>query len=259
MSIHSQNTSKFTKHIGTYGDKRIVVVIQVPEDPHVVHIIDTEALPDNYHQNIMDILESPEAQNARWFGEVLSRRMFFDGTNALRSCYERQWIQFVPTNAVYLTPSANHRKLLSESLGQLSQQYAPVDPLAALQNPASVQDQQYNDLARQEQAKMDALNTPTDTHNQHIQNLQGDVTEHNKMVAANLIVEARLLEADAKAKRDTAAQYDPSLVIQSVPTQPVMMSPTVENKTFVDSVTGRSYKSASALKGAITRREKAAN
>ena len=46
--IHSQNTSKMTKHVGTYNDKRIVVILQLPEEPGMVHIVDTDALPDLY-------------------------------------------------------------------------------------------------------------------------------------------------------------------------------------------------------------------
>ena len=42
--IHSQHTSGMTKHVGTYNDKKCVIVMQLPEATHEVHIIDTDSL-----------------------------------------------------------------------------------------------------------------------------------------------------------------------------------------------------------------------
>ncbi len=260
MSIHSQNTLDYTRHVGTYNDKKIVVVIQVPEDPYNVHIIDTEALPDMYHQNLMDILMSPEGQNTAWLGEVLNRKMLYDGTSALRTFYDKQMIQIVPTNKVRLVPRPNHSVLLSEALGQVQQPYAndppanvqqvPInDPLAAVQNPQSLQEQTMEDIVKQEQAKLNAFDTSPQRHNQHAENLTSDVNEQNRLTAANLMAEATMLENEANAKKSLAAQYDPSVATQPTPSVP---------QTFTDPLTGKDYATEAALKGVITRRNNAA-
>lgn len=260
MSIHSKNTLNFTRHVGTYGDKRIVIVIQTPDDPYNVHVIDTEALPDIYSQNLMDILLTPEAQNSPWLGEVLHRKMLFDGTNALKAFYEKNWIQIVPTNRVNLVPRPNMVTPLSEALGQYQQpfeddllpnvQQVPInDPLAEIRNPQSLQEQTMEDIVRQEQAKLNAFDTSTQRHNQHAENLTSDINEQSKLTAANLITEAKMLENEANAKRSLAAQYDPS-----VAAQPDVSIP----QTFTDPLTGKTYASEAALKGVITRRNNAA-
>ena len=41
--IYTPNTSSMTKHVGTYNDKRCVIVLQLPEHPQTVHIVDTES------------------------------------------------------------------------------------------------------------------------------------------------------------------------------------------------------------------------
>ncbi|KKM13387.1 hypothetical protein LCGC14_1716740 [marine sediment metagenome] len=240
--IHSQNTSKMTKHVGTYNDKRIAVVLQLPEEPGMVHIVDTDALPDLYSQNLIDIINKPQSQQSRWLGDILHREMFFDGTNALRTLYEKRFIQVVPVDSVTLTPFPNRTVPLS-------------DVLVYFRDPV---DEKYAEIAAQEQDKLNEaiaktmadvnVNVPDPIHNQHLENLGADRVEQGKMIAANLIAEAQMLEAEAVAKRRQAAQFDPSKLISN----------SGGETAFVDPVTGKSYKTESALKGAVTRRNKSA-
>jgi len=229
-----------TKHVGTCNDKRCVVVLQLPEEPNMVHIVDTDALPDLYSQNLVNIVNKPQAQQARWLGDVLHREMFFDGTNALRTLYEKGFIQVVSVDAVTLTPFPNRTVPLA-------------DVLVHFRDPA---DQKYAEIAAQEQAKLDEtltdvgvnVNVSNPIHNQHLENLGADRVEQNKMVAVNLLAEAQMLENEAVAKRRQAAQYDPSLSVNS----------SSGTEAFVDPVTGKSYKTEGALKGAMTKRNKSA-
>lgn len=239
--IHSQNTSRMTKHVGTCNDKRIAIILQLPEEPNMVHVVDTDALPDLYSQNLVDIINKPQAQQSRWLGDILHREMFFDGTNALRTLYEKRFIQVVPVNSVTLTPFPNRTIPLA-------------DVLVHFKDPA---DEKYAEIAAQEQARLNAANVDTNVpdpvtapvlnpiHNQHLENLSADRVEQNRMVAANLIAEAQMLENEAVAKRRLASQYAPS-------------TPVAVTGPFVDSVTGKTYKTESALKGAVTRRNKSA-
>ncbi len=246
--IHSQHTSKMTKHVGTYKDKRIAIILQLPEEPGMVHIVDTDALPDLYSQNLVNIINKPQAQQSRWLGDILHREMFFDGTNALRTLYEKRFIQVVSVDLVTLTPFPNRTVPLS-------------DVLVYFKDPV---DEKYAEIAMEEQAEAnkamarELAESSTDTdvnmpdpmpnpmHNQHVENLSADRMEQNRMVAANLLVEAQMLETEAVAKRRQAMQYDPSLSADG------------GTESFVDPVTGKSYKTAGALKGVMTRRNKSA-
>ncbi len=254
MNVHTQNTNPLTKHVGKYNDKKCVVVLQLPEEPHLVHIVDTESLPQQIHQNLMDIINLPESQAAQWLGDVLNRRMLSDGTNALRSLYERNYVLQVPVTLVTLCPRPNINVPLTEVLGYINQ--TQIDPLAGQQNPAGVVEDAHAKLIAEEQAKLELGLTQTESPiNQHEQNLSGDLYQLNVAKANNLVIEAQMLEAEASRKRAQAAQY--TGVAPATPTPP-MVVPTV-GAQFVDSVTGKAYKNASALKGAITRREKSAN
>jgi len=240
--IHSQNTPKMTKHVGTCNDKRVVIVLQLPEEPNMVHIVDTDALPDLYSQNLVNIVNKPQAQQSRWLGDILHREMFFDGTNALRTLYEKGFMQTVPVSSVTLTPFPNRTVPLA-------------DVLVHFRDPV---DEKYAEIAEQEQAKLNEamtetvagmdVNTPDPMHNQHLENLGADRVEQNRMVAANLIAEAQMLENEAVAKRRQAAQYDPRVAVAN----------SGGETAFVDPVTGKSYKTEGALKGAMTKRTNAA-
>ena len=253
--IHGQNTSAMTKHVGVYNDKRCVIVIQLPEAPELVHVIDTDSLPDLYHQNLMEMVNSPEGQGAKWLGEVMSRKMLWDGTNALRTFYERQYISQVPADRVMLSPLPNVTVPFIQVYPN-PMAPAPVmnDPLAEMQNPAGVQDQRLAELAAVEQAKLDAHmaqvgQDPTTGYNQHAQNLAGDITGEKAAIGQGLLAEAQMLEAEAASKRAQAAQY--GAIANPTP------APVRSTELFVDPMTGKSYKTAGALKGVQTKRANA--
>lgn len=261
MVVHTANQSAFTRHVGTFNDKRIALVLQLPEQRDMVHVVDTDALPDAYHQGLMNIISSPEAQHSTWLGDILCRTMFFDGTNVLRTLYERNWIIQAPVGGVTLTPRPNMTVSLVEVLGAMGQ-----DPLAKTQNPVGERESQLDEIARKEQAKLDQWhNDPavTPLHNQHTENLKSDSTDKQKAMAVNLVAQAEALEVDAKRYRSQAAQLDPSLRTQTAPVI-TAATPKTDNtvavdpsKPFIDGVTGKAYATVSALKGAVSKREKA--
>lgn len=282
--VGPSSTGGMVRHVGVHNDKRCVIVLQLPEDPRHVHIIDTDSLPDLYHQNLMDIVNSPEGQAAQWIGNVLNYKMLFDGTNALKTLYQKGFITNVSVDNVRMAPKPNmlipfttaypHSAATNVSEPVLN------DPLAAQQNPSGMRDNMFADIVAQEQKKLDEsqgavppAQTPAQVnqaeimgHNQHAQNLAGDSVQQNQQIAHNLLAEARMLEAEAQRKRQQAAQYNPSLAQQpqqtSAQTDVASHTPDLQSQEnpegpFVDPVTGKEYKSASALKGAITKREKA--
>ena len=102
-------------------------------------------------------------------------------------------------------------------------------------------------------------------HNQHVINLQGDGNEQQQAMAINLLAQADALEVDARRYRAQAEQLNPSLRIKTTP--PVVVEATQEvtpnattvdsSKPFIDGITGKAYATVGALKGAVSKREKA--
>lgn len=267
MAVFNNDAPHFRKHVGLYKDKRCVVVLQLPEDPSSVHVIDTDSLPDRFHQDLMDIVEMPESQNSQWLGDVLCRRMLNDGSNALKTFYANQYIQVVSVNDVVMTPRPNQHvplRMILEAMG--------------IQQPVEELPGEYADILQQEQQKLNE-DLVVAKHNQHAENLAGDSNEQKRQIAMNLIAEAQLLESEAARKRKQAQQYDPSTAEKAslAPTElktnqdhnPEVSGQSEVNAEsdvlarhgiseqgpFVDPETGKEYSRASTLKSILTRRE----
>ena len=73
------------KHVGSYGDRPCVVIFrEVPNEPENCLIVESNALPDNKHDDLMNVVSSLEGQEANDISQVLARRQFSDGANMLR-------------------------------------------------------------------------------------------------------------------------------------------------------------------------------
>lgn len=228
-------SGKLMKHVGLFNDKRCVVILQLPEEPNSVHIVDTEALPELYHQSIMEIVESPAAQQSVWLSDVLNRRILPDGKVALTALYQGGMVKTVDVDRVTMVPRPNQHVPLKEVITFMSG-----NKEVTQENVDSEMKKIQTDI----QAQLDSGEIRVE--NQHLQNLsQGDV-EQKRATARNLMIEADMLQNDANAKREFAYNLDPSLRVSKA-------------ETFVDDVTGKVYKTAGALKGAVTRRGNAVN
>ena len=53
------------KHVGKIGEKPCVILFrEVPGDPNFALVVQTNNLPDNQHDSLMNVLQSAEAQQA---------------------------------------------------------------------------------------------------------------------------------------------------------------------------------------------------
>ena len=98
--------SNVMKHVGRYGEKPCVVVFrEVPNEPENCLVVQTNQLSDQYHDTLMEVVQSPEGQQANEISEVLSRRQFTDGENILNALHFGKKMQKVPVSMVTLTPT----------------------------------------------------------------------------------------------------------------------------------------------------------
>ena len=94
------------KHVGRYGEKPCVIIFrEVPNEPENCLVVQTSQLTDQYHDNLMEVIQSPEGQQANEISQVLSRRQFADGENMLNALHFAKKMQKVPVSMVTLTPT----------------------------------------------------------------------------------------------------------------------------------------------------------
>ena len=247
------------RHIGRMArtDQRLIVIfMQIPDREDHALIVASDSLPPRFEQALMQVVQSPEGQNAQDLGTVLARRLMPD-TNAslLTTLHTAGLLQPVPVDNIVMFPLPNQayplRKIL-ESMGRLitppAQQFQNpygdqfADPLANQSPYAADLGPDPNDprfLAEEAPAYADpyaeaaALSrqpngypadpyapapvatgdvyAQTDRFNQHVQNQNAGVNERNMGIANNLLIEAQMLESEAKRKREQAYAQAPSL------------------------------------------------
>jgi len=99
---------KTLKHIGKMkntGAKVLVVFRTLPGESDQALVIAVSQLPDSYHDAIMAVVESDQAQDFFEFGEILFMRNFPDGRPMLTALQQDNRLQKVPTDLVIMTPS----------------------------------------------------------------------------------------------------------------------------------------------------------
>ena len=184
------------KHVGKYGEKPCVVVFrEVPNEPENCLIVETGALEDQKHDDLMNVISSLEAQESNEVSEVLSRRQFTDGSNMLNDLHFTKKLVKVASDLVFLTPT-------------------PTDKIALADVNA--------EIMKLENDSNPPLNTEVDP--DVLIEEQGDAISQQ---AKNLLSQAELIEGDAKAmmedaeaKKNAAYDLDPSLAPKKGPGRP---------------------------------------
>lgn len=101
---------KTLKHIGRLkgtGTKVLVVFRVLPGETHQALVISANALHDSYHDALMKLVESDQAQDAYEFGEIMFTRHFPDGRPMLTALQQDGALVKVPTDSVIMTPTIN--------------------------------------------------------------------------------------------------------------------------------------------------------
>jgi hypothetical protein len=107
------------KHVGrlkSNNAKVLVVFRTLPGDPYYALVLGTGGLSDTYHNAIMSLVDSQQAQDANEFGDIMSIRHFPDGRLMLPAMHEDGKLVKVITTDVLMTPNTTD----SISLDQLN-------------------------------------------------------------------------------------------------------------------------------------------
>jgi hypothetical protein len=186
------------KHVGKYGEKPCVIVFrEVPNEPENALIVETTSLDDQKHDELMNIVQSLEAQESNEISEVLSRRQFPDGSNVLNDLHFSKKLIKVASNLVFLTPTPTDKIALADvnkEIKKLDEGTNP--PLNTEVNPDTLMEQQIDESSVNSQAE-------------------------GLLAQAELIEgDAKAMMEDAKAKRQAAYDLDPSLAPKKGPGRP---------------------------------------
>lgn len=113
------------KHVGKMknnGAKILVVFRTLPGDPYYALVVGTASLSDTYHNAIINLVESQQAQDANEFGEILGIRHFPDGRLMLEAMHADGKLVKVPTSDVLMTPDTSNTIPLSELNALIAEQ-----------------------------------------------------------------------------------------------------------------------------------------
>jgi len=108
---------KNIKHVAKMkntGSKVLVVFRTLPGESHSALVLPTAQLPDSYHDAIMNLVETEEAQQSFEFGEIMFSRMFPDGRPMLRAMQSDGRLVKVDTDVVIMTPTPQSEIPLSQ-------------------------------------------------------------------------------------------------------------------------------------------------
>lgn len=174
--------AELKRHIGKLNNTgtRVAIVFRtVPDDPTQCLVVETDRLPDLYHDNMMTIIDSKEAQDTVNLYEVLGRRSFGDGQQCLNLLHTKGYLRKMAVTDVTLFPMPN----ISLPLADANREIDGVTNDAAMDNDAIAE----------------------------VERVVPELSDDPKHQAETLIVQARLLEEEARSKREKAYIICPAI------------------------------------------------
>lgn len=172
-----------TRHLGKIASTEQEVVVHymlIPDQTVNALVTRTDRLTGSLRSEVLSALQSAEGQSATKFADVLSRKLFADSRRGLfQVLHEQGLLETVAIDDVVMTPQGNHRIPLRTVLEAIN-----------------------------------ALPTADDANerfNPHTYNAQAETGADSLQIAHNLLAQADMLEMDARAKREEAYRFAPSL------------------------------------------------
>jgi hypothetical protein len=175
------------RHVGKTAstDSRLVIVyMQIPDRPDHALVVNTDSLPQKFHDELMTIVQG-EGQKEAVLGDILSRRISAStGADLLTSLHYAGQLQPIPVSNVIMLPQPN--------------QPIPLTKILEVMNP--------NSLPKEAPKPTDASRE-----NRVIENQAIDKDDQKYQIASNILAEAKMLEAEANNKREQAYAIYPAL------------------------------------------------
>ena len=154
----------FFKHVGVANNKKVIIIQRqlAGDDAHMAAILYSDILPSRYHDDVMQVLESTEGQQAYEFRDILQRRMMADGNNMLQALSNENYIKRVAQSAIIVKPNSKSSIRLDELnklLNEAGRGDEAVKKLDALDASLGLNDDPNKSNAARNAAKINAINT----------------------------------------------------------------------------------------------------
>ena len=176
--------STFKKHVGRIKntDRRCAVVyIQIPGNEDNALIVDTDSLPDRFHDALMDVIDSTEGQQTTHLHSLLSRRILPDmGLDIMNALHSYGFLRAIPIDNIVMYPAPNAPCPLRAIVDFINGEAAPKEPDTQLENRV-------------------------------LENQKSDVKQAHIDIAENILRQAQDLEDEANRKREQAYRMVPHL------------------------------------------------
>lgn len=176
--------STFKKHVGRIKntDRRCVVVYtQIPGNEENALVVDTDALPDRFHDALMDIIDSNEGQQTPHLHTLLQRRILPDlGLDMMNALHTYGQLRAVNIDNIVMYPAPNAPCPLRTIVDYMNGQDAPPEVNQALENRI-------------------------------LENQRADNSQAQHDIANNIMRQAQDLEEEAARKREQAYRLVPGL------------------------------------------------
>jgi hypothetical protein len=235
------------KHIGRHGDRKVAIIFrELPGEDHMCLVIYPDTLPTHIHNTIMSILESAPGQQSPNLADVLHRNLLPDGRVILQALHNEGMLKKIQTNQVIVTPTAQSNVKLDElnkivkemeSGDAALKRMQELDANAGFVDPA-VKRKAENAFKAGRMSEAEALVAPA----------TGALDDQS--LAANMLAQAKKMEADAKGLVAEAARMKkeaqkmfPAVNMKAVKTAPV--APAAESA--VTNTRGRKKAAADAV------------
>jgi hypothetical protein len=189
-----ENLKKHSGQLKNTGVRVAVVFRKIPTDDSFCLIVETERLPDSYHDTVIQCLNSRESFETNEFYEVLNRRTFPDGLNCLTALHQKGFLRKEPVDNIVMLPLPNQPVPLSLINATIVGKVDEYKARASGQAVNKVEDTRSPEEKARAAAEIAAR-------------MQGD----SQSLAKELLAQAESLEEVAAGKREEAYQLAPNL------------------------------------------------
>ena len=200
-------TIKHTGKLKNRGNRVLVVFRTLPGESDQCLVLPVDTLPDAYHDTIMTMVESDQAQESFELGEIMFIRSFPDGRPMLQAMQQDGRLVKMATDDVIMTPGPNADVPLTQ-LNQLiaEQRNVAVDDLYTFVKGAP-----NKDTSPQQQIVEEAQNTPVMEAEAPVPaQAPTDAVLTDKDIAKSYRSQADALYKEAARLRREAEELDPT-------------------------------------------------
>ena len=205
----------FIKHVGKHSDRKVAIVFRkVPGEDHMALVVYMETLPSNFHDAIINTIESNSGQSVGDLAEALDRAVLNDGRNLLQAIHQEKYMKKVQTNQVIVTPNTKNHVRLDElnrvmddlaTGGEAADKLREMDEKSGFVDPsANKQAEIVNEAAQEVNVKVDPMSdegiaqTMIDQANQMAAEAAGLTAEAERMLTEAYDMAPTLKPATAK-------------------------------------------------------------